>query len=60
MTNEILILISFLVIYGGVVLFYRFFGKGGLLAFNVLATLLANIEVLLLVCRSTRFNLSYS
>lgn len=49
MTNEILILISFLVIYGGVVLFYRFFGKGGLLAFNVLATLLANIEVLLLV-----------
>jgi len=49
MTNEILIFISFLTIYGGAVLFYRFFGKGGLLAFNVLATLLANIEVLLLV-----------
>lgn len=49
MTNEILILLSFLVIYGGVMLFYRLFGKGGLLAFNVLATLLANIEVLLLV-----------
>ena len=49
MTNELLIILSFLTIYGGVVLFYRFFGKGGLLAFNVLATILANIEVLLLV-----------
>ncbi len=49
MANEILIFLSFIVIYGGVVAFYRFFGKNGLLAFNVLATLLANIEVLLLV-----------
>lgn len=49
MSNEILIILSFIVIYGGTVAFYRFFGKGGLLAFNVLATLLANIEVLMLV-----------
>lgn len=49
MTNELLIITSFVTIYGGVVAFYRFFGKNGLLAFNVLATLLANIEVLLLV-----------
>lgn len=49
MPNEILIIISFLLIYGGVVLFYRLFGKNGLLAFNVMATLLANIEVLLVV-----------
>ena len=49
MTNEILIILSFVVTYGGVVLFYRFFGKKGLLAFNVLATILANIEVLILV-----------
>ena len=49
MTNEILILTSFIVIYGGVVLFYRLFGKAGLLAFSVLATLLADIEVLMLV-----------
>ena len=49
MPNEILLILSFLIIYGGVVLFYRFFGKGGLLAFNVLATLLANIEVLILI-----------
>ena len=49
MTNELLIITSFVTIYGGVVAFYRFFGKNGLLAFNVLATLLGNIEVLLLV-----------
>lgn len=49
MINESLIISSFLIIYGGVILFYRFFGKAGLLAFNILATLLANIEVLLLV-----------
>lgn len=49
MSNELLIICSFLLIYGGVLLFYRFFGKKGLLAFNILATLLANIEVLILV-----------
>lgn len=49
MPNEILIIISFILIYGGVVAFYRFFGKKGLLAFNIMATLLANIEVLILV-----------
>lgn len=49
MTNELLIIISFFLIYGGVVAFYRFFGKSGLLAFNVFATLIANIEVLILV-----------
>lgn len=49
MPNELLIAISFIIIYGGVIIFYRFFGKGGLLAFNVLATILANIEVLILV-----------
>ena len=45
MPNELLIILSFIVIYGGVVLFYRFFGKNGLLAFNVMATLLTNVEV---------------
>jgi uncharacterized integral membrane protein (TIGR00697 family) len=49
MSNELLIILSFAIIYGSVVAFYRFFGKGGLLAFNVLATLLANIEVMILV-----------
>jgi uncharacterized integral membrane protein (TIGR00697 family) len=49
MPNEILIILSFLIIYAGVTAFYRFFGKTGLMAFNILATILANIEVLLLV-----------
>ena len=49
MPNELLIILSFIIIYGSVILFYRLFGKGGLLAFNVFATLIANIEVLLLV-----------
>ena len=49
MTNEILLILSFILIYGSVVLFYRLYGKGGLLAMNVLVTILANIEVLLLV-----------
>ncbi|MBO5419165.1 MAG: queuosine precursor transporter [Bacteroidales bacterium] len=49
MTNELLIISSFLFIYGSITIFYRFFGKNGLLAFNVMATLLANIEVMLLV-----------
>ena len=49
MANEILIILSFIFNYGSIVLFYRYFGKKGLLAFNVLATLLANIEVLILV-----------
>lgn len=49
MNNELLIILSFIVIYGGVALFYRLFGKGGLLAFSIFATIVANIEVLLLV-----------
>ena len=31
MTNELLLIISILVTYGGVILFYRFFGKNVLL-----------------------------
>lgn len=49
MPNELLIAISFIITYGGAVALYRLYGKGGLLAFNVMATLLANIEVLILV-----------
>lgn len=49
MSNELLIILSFFVIYGSVLLSYRLFGRRGLLAFSVFATLVANIEVLLLV-----------
>lgn len=47
--NELLLVLSIVVIYGGVILFYKLFGKAGLYTFNVLATILANIEVLILV-----------
>ena len=47
--NEALLILSFVLIYGSVMLFYRLFGKTGLIAMNVLVTILANIEVLLLV-----------
>ena len=47
--NELLLILSFVLIYGSVVLLYRLYGKTGLVAMNVLVTILANIEVLLLV-----------
>ena len=49
MKNEILLLASVMLIYGGVLFAYRFFGKQGLFAFSATATVLANIEVLILV-----------
>ncbi len=49
MKNEILLLLSVLLIYGADLLAYRLFGKAGLYAMTVIATLLANIEVLMLV-----------
>lgn len=49
MKNELLLIGSVLLIYGTALLAYRLFGRGGLYAMTVIATLLANIEVLLLV-----------
>lgn len=49
MKNEILLLLSVVLIYGMVLVAYRMFGKLGLYAMTVIATILANIEVLMLV-----------
>ncbi len=49
MINEILLIVSVLVLYSCVVLAYRFFGKAGLYCWTVIATISANIEVLILV-----------
>lgn len=49
MTNELLLIISLVVLFGSVLLFYRLFGKAGLYCMTVFATIAANIEVLLLV-----------
>ena len=47
--NELLLILSLIVLYGGVLLFYKFFGKTGLYCWTVLATIAANIEVSIVV-----------
>ncbi|MCR5621487.1 MAG: queuosine precursor transporter [Treponema sp.] len=47
--NELLLTITLLVSFGGTLLFMKFFGKGGLFAWIGICTLLANIEVTVLV-----------
>lgn len=49
MPNELLLLIDLVFIYTAVVLFYRFLGKTGLYCWTVIATIAANIEVLMVV-----------
>ena len=49
MSNEILLMVSLLVIYLMVILWYKLFGTKGLMCFSVLATVLANIEVMIVV-----------
>lgn len=47
--NEILLLLNLVVVFGGVLLFYRLFRTTGLLCFTVFATIAANIEVMILI-----------
>lgn len=49
MINELLLLLSLVFIFGAVIIAYRLFGKAGLYAMTVIATVLANIEVLILI-----------
>lgn len=49
MTNELLLIISIIVIYGAVLLWLCLFGEHGLMAFTAFATITANIEVLIMV-----------
>lgn len=49
MRNEILLIASLVVIYGMVLLWYSLFGKKGLFCWTVLATIAANIEVMILI-----------
>lgn len=49
MINEILLIGSLIFIFGTVLLVYRFFGKTGLFCISAIATVLANIEVVILV-----------
>lgn len=47
--NEVLLILNLLIVYGSVLLAYRLFGKSGLYCFTSIATITANIEVLILV-----------
>lgn len=49
MNNELLLAASLILIYGTVLLFYRLLGDIGLYAWTCIATITANIEVLILV-----------
>lgn len=47
--NELLLLLSLIVSFGGVLVFFRLFGKSGIYAWTSVITIAANIEVLILV-----------
>lgn len=47
--NEIVLAASIFAFFGGLVAFYRLFGKNGIFAWTVICTIAANIEVLILV-----------
>lgn len=47
--NEIILIASIFAFFGGVVGFFKLFGKTGLYAWTVICTIAANIEVLILV-----------
>ncbi len=49
MHNELILIASLVLTYSAVVAFYRFFGRTGLYMWTVIATISANIEVLILV-----------
>ena len=49
MANEWILIIMLFVTYSLVILWYRLFGAKGLISFSVLATIAANIEVLIVV-----------
>lgn len=49
MSNEVLLVLSILIIYGSELLFFKVFGKYGLYCFTSIATIAANIEVLIVI-----------
>jgi len=49
MQNEAILVLTLVIIYSAELFFYRVFGKSGLIAFAAAVTLLANIEVAMLV-----------
>lgn len=48
-SNEILLFLSIFIYFGLLLVFYKFFGKTGLYFWTIIASILANIEVLIMV-----------
>lgn len=49
MSNELALILSLIIIYASVIIANKLFGKGGLYAFTAIATITANIEVMVIV-----------
>lgn len=49
MLNEVLLILSIFIIFGSELVFFKLFGKQGLFCFTAIATIAANIEVLIVV-----------
>lgn len=49
MCNEIILILSVIIIYGGVLVWFWFFGEKGLYCFTIIASIAANIEALILI-----------
>lgn len=49
MQNEIMLIMSVIVMYASVLVFYKFLGKSGLYAWTGIATITANIEVMIVI-----------
>ena len=49
MPNELLLILTLLLTFSGVLAFYKIFGKTGLHVWTAMATITANIEVLILI-----------
>jgi queuosine precursor transporter len=49
MSNELLLIVSLVASFGGLFLFFRLFGRAGCMAWTAVCTILANIEVMILV-----------
>ena len=47
--NELLLIFTLILAYGSAILLFRFFGKEGLFCLSIIVTILANIEVLIVV-----------
>lgn len=49
MSNELMLILSLIGIYGAVIVWFMIFGENGLMCFSAVATITANIEVLILI-----------